>query len=133
MSYQKWREDFIGRIVREGATVGDARRLMRYAATLERLAVAQCNGDYPADNGERPVRECSECGQHWARSAFDRAWLCVDCRTTARARAYVAEALPGWRVRFNGDPRGCVVAVYPPSMAGRDMDQDHGIGVPSRS
>lgn len=76
MSYHQHREEFIARIATAmpdasayyAASV--ARRLMRHASTLQRLAVAQCNGDWPADNGERKTKECPLCGSSWVPSAI---------------------------------------------------------------
>lgn len=47
-----------------------ARALLRHATTLQRLAEAQCNGDWPADNGERKVKPCPLCEQQWVPSAI---------------------------------------------------------------
>jgi hypothetical protein len=52
MSYQRERDEFIAKAVSEGLTLDVTRRLLRYASTLQRLAVAQCNGDWPY-NGDR--------------------------------------------------------------------------------
>lgn len=46
------------------------RKLMRHASTLQRLAVAQCNGDWPADNGQRKTAACPLCESSWAPSAI---------------------------------------------------------------
>lgn len=52
MTYTKERDEFIAIATREGLSVNVARKLLRHAATLQRLAVAQCNGDWPY-NGDR--------------------------------------------------------------------------------
>ena len=81
-----------------------------------------CNGDYPADNGERKTMECPQCGNHWAPEAFKR-HLCPDCRNDQAITAYVGDVLPGWGLELQGDPRGCVIKLKTPE--GRE------IGVPS--
>ncbi len=57
MSRQNDRDQFIAEATQAGLHVSQARSLLRYAATLQRLAEAQCNGDWPADNGQRPTAE----------------------------------------------------------------------------
>ena len=92
---------FIERMRLEGVPEHVTRLVMRHAATLTRLAEAQCNGDYPADNGERDTVCCDTCGTAWAPEAFKRSgpfrvacWQCGwrdtwshNLRRTAAARA----------------------------------------------
>lgn len=80
-----------------------ARKLLRYAATLDRLNVALCNGDWPCDNGERKLKECPQCMTGYVASSF-RCGKCPDCRTQELARELCATF--GLAVEFNGDPRG---------------------------
>lgn len=110
MSYQSEREDFITRLVTEG-DVGDrilARQLMRRATTLHRLSEAQCNGDWPADNGERKVIPCPLCESCWVPSAITggafavRAW---NRKTAAQGPSYCAERQG--RMRCNGGTEPC--------------------------
>lgn len=112
------RETFIAYMAREGQPIETARAILRVTATLTRLAVAQCNGDWPCDNGERPIKECPRCASHYAPSTI-KAQGCDDCRAQDRARKLVPS---GWEVEFQGDPRGCVVKLKTPQ--GRE------IGVP---
>jgi hypothetical protein len=115
-----------------------ARKLRRAGATLQRLAEAQCNGDYPYDNGERPVVFCGRCQSGAVRSSMKRCkvrpdtagvetigqgkdayyLLCPDCRTQDRVTTLLAEH--GLRPIFQGDPRGPVFKVIPPSYAARN-------------
>lgn len=112
MSYQKDRERFhleAGRLGLSEYTVG---KLLRYASTLQRLAVAQCNGDWPADNGQRRTLECPRCGSSFAPSSMryttqpdpnearpayvldpqsPRYKICPDCRTAELIRACLDE------------------------------------------
>ena len=111
MYNQKDRDDFLIRMLQEGMTRATAMRMMCYATTLHRLADAQCNGDYPADNGERSVKTCAVCGMCWSPASF-RSGMCPDCRTTALVRA----AIPaGFTAIINGDPRGAVLKIVVPS------------------
>lgn len=52
MSYTTERDEFISRATAEGLDLDTCRKLLRYATTLQRLAEAQCNGDWPY-NGDR--------------------------------------------------------------------------------
>ena len=52
MSYQHERDEFISRASKEGLDLPTITKLLKYASALQRLAVAQCNGDWPY-NGDR--------------------------------------------------------------------------------
>lgn len=130
MSYQKQRDIFIARC---GLSVDTARALLRHATTLQRLAEAQCNGDWPADNGQREVIPCPLCDRHWVPSqimggaAAIMAWkqsdqtnmrriahrshACPDCRTEARVHALLDGTQ--WQAWTQGDPRGYVLRLFP--------------------
>lgn len=116
----KWRDEFMAATARAGLRIDQARQFMRYAATMQRYAEAQCNGDWPADNGERPVKECSRCARLWAPEVLDKAGVCRDCRNDDRVKAALPE---GWTCEMQGDPRGYVLKLLTPE--GRE------IGVPS--
>lgn len=131
MTRQQERDEFVARLTRElpeippHVVASVARQLMRAETTLHRLAEAQCNGDWPADNGERKVIECTRCGSLWVPSVLkgkDRA--CPDCRTQDRVVKLCAEY--GFVPQFQGDPRGAVLLLHRP---GYD-EQDRGIYVP---
>lgn len=138
MSYQRERDQFM---VQVAGTLGipTARALLRCATTLQRLAEAQCNGDWPADNGERKVVPCPLCESCWVPSQIQggalakeahrlarlRAHLealtlsaqgkeakaCPDCRTEGQARQLVAGS--PYQIGTQGDPRGAVLSLYP--------------------
>lgn len=114
----RWRENFIASMAREGVSVGTARAILSVTATLNRLAEAQCNGDWPCDNGERKTAPCPRCTLGYVPSTI-KAKGCPECRAQDRARALVPE---GWSVELSGDPRGHVVTLKTPQ--GRE------IGVP---
>lgn len=129
MSYQKERDHFMARCQLSPET---ARALLRHATTLQRLSEAQCNGDWPADNGERKVKPCPLCESQWVPSqiqggtAARLAWIhageqvgndpanpraCPDCRTEARVHALLDGTQ--WQAWTQGDPRGYVLRLFP--------------------
>lgn len=136
MSYRRERDEFFMVCGHEGIPRYDAEKLLRYATTLQRLAEAQCNGDYPADNGERKVVPCPLCESNWVPSYIQggrgaklalahiessqgmiasankpEAKACPDCRTTALAADCIKDTT--WKIVTNGDPRGAVLSLYP--------------------
>ncbi len=143
MSKQSERDNFIAEATKAGLTVHTARKLLRYAATLQRLSEAQCNGDWPADNGERKVVRCSRCESLWARSSMLRVkshlnrvdnhvpLICKDCRT----QELVNRVLEGSTLmaEFQGDPRGYVLRLFPKDSKPEDREsgRERGIGVPA--
>jgi hypothetical protein len=152
MSAASARDEFIvafvkARVCGEQAVhlaVADARLMLRYAATLQRLAEAQCNGDWPADNGQRETATCQSCDRSWVPVAMMRAptlatanddppttKYCPACRTTFRVRR-LATAY-GFMVQVGGDPRGLVVRLYPPHTAAIAIQTGivRGLGVPA--
>jgi hypothetical protein len=56
------RETFIAELLKRvpTATRADALRLLRWGRTYGRLAEAECNGDWPADNGTGG-KVCNKC------------------------------------------------------------------------
>jgi len=111
VSRQSERDAFMRNAGRYGFSEYQTSALLRVARTLQRLSEAQCNGDYPAGNGERPTRECPECKCGWAPETV-KAKGCPDCRATARAKAI--ELPEGWTVKTAGDPRGYACKVVHP-------------------
>lgn len=155
MNYSQHREEFIARIALAMPDASAyysaqiARKLMRHASTLQRLALAQCNGDWPADNGERKTAACPLCESSWvpnvitggklAKAAWEAIggnnaprppWVldplacraCPDCRTAAAVRVLVREHLPMFQAVFTGDPRGYVVRLAPAQATREDID-----------
>jgi hypothetical protein len=138
MSYQKERDEFIGRFVSLTApALGQypaiclARTLLHKASTLQRLAEAQCNGDWPYDNGERKTVVCPRC--EWSVHPSDiKRGLCTDCRVSEA----VAKALTGsgYKPYIQGDPRGAVLRLMPLAALDADIEcgRERGIYVPAR-
>jgi len=128
MTYQTEREDFLIRCASEGLPVNVGRQLLSAASTLQRLAVAQCNGDYPADNGERKTRACPQCEGLWATAVMLGGRLCPDCRAEARVLRLL-HPFPGWGARFHGDPRGAILRLHTPKHTDEGWG---GLAVPAR-
>lgn len=114
MSYAKDREATIVQLTRDGWKLDDIRTLLTLASRLQRWAVACCNGDYPADNGERATVQCKECERSWV-PGFVRTGVCRDCLTEARVEALAKHY--GAVAHCGGDPRGYVVKLKLPSGA----------------
>lgn len=86
-------------------------RLFRSATTLHRLAEAQCNGDWPYDNGQRPTVPCGVCEAGTVPSQLKTAKrACPDCMTQARVVKLLAP-YPNVKPTFQGDPRGCELSL----------------------
>jgi hypothetical protein len=129
MSYSLDRDETVALLTEEGLDIPALRVILRAAQTLHRLAVAQCNGDWPADNGQRETIECTNCGNYWDASTIAKSGLCQNCRTRAR----VLEVLPeGFTPVFGGDPRGCVLKVAVPSGKTDDHARE-GLCIPVRN
>lgn len=79
MTYQTERENFLLAMQREGMAPDVARKILRYANTVQRCAAAECNGDWPYDNGERTVKPCARCQSGCVPAAL-RSGLCPSCR-----------------------------------------------------
>lgn len=130
MTYQQDRDETVALLTIEGMPLPVIRRLFSLSQTLHRLAVAQCNGDWPADNGERKTVVCPECAGCWHPSAMKGTpKLCPDCRATARTHAIMPT---GFRAVLQGDPRGCVLKVAVPSGRTNDGGRE-GICIPVRA
>ena len=154
MSYQRERDQFyreVGHTLSEYQTT----RLLRYASTLQRLAVAQCNGDYPCGNGERKVIPCPLCESQWVPSQITggklaiTAWehgrhqppcdehgtarkACPDCRTEAAVNLLLIGS--SYQAITSGDPRGYVLKLYDTNATPTNIDNGtaRSIGVPTR-
>ena len=129
-SKQQLRKEFVAIMAREvpAMPLQDVRRIMSASATLDRLAVAQCNGEYPCDNGERSVTACMRCESLYAPQALSAAGVCPDCRTKDRVER-LCEPF-GIVPQFHGDPRGCVLKLKMPSGRGNDFGGEGLVCVP---
>lgn len=155
MSYQRDREDFIARMTREGLPLDVTRLLLREATGLNRRAELACSSE--AANRDRIA-----CPALTA-TGRTRGYPCLcdhddstqdlhenvpriavqDWRAEQRIRKAL-EVLPAvmsgdelywWSFGTAGDPRGCVLYVFPPSYGERNKNRDahnlDSIGVPS--
>jgi hypothetical protein len=143
MSYQRERDEFIRAASLAGLRLDQTLTLLRRATTLQRLAEAQCNGDYPADDGQRKVIPCTRCESLWARSSMPRDFtqpavagfrplICQDCRISELTVKDLAGS--GYFPHFQGDPRGAVLRLFAEGTSQADIDsgRERGIYVPAR-
>ena len=144
MSYQRERDDFIARMSEEGLPIHVTRLLLREATGLNRRAELACSSEAadrdrvpcPASKGTGPCL-CDSADQH-AKPLPD-GWLPGVPRIAVqdwRAQLRANSAIPvGWSIEVQGDPRGYVLRVIPPSYAerntGRDVHNLEAIGVPA--
>lgn len=146
MTYQRERDEFITQAAHADIRLDVARLLLRYATTLQRLAEAQCNGDWPYEHGSDTgykLDTCPECEGQWARVSFKTLrWIdgekhrtCPDCYTQEKVRQLLAKDAPALRANFQGDPRGAVLSLVPVTAADEDVQSGRirGIYVPART
>lgn len=107
------RYKFIEAMKAEGMSEASARLILRNANTIQRLSVAECNGDWPCDNGERKVKPCSRCEAGYVPSELKKGGLCPNCRAEDRIKATMPD--DRWKAHTSGDPRGCCVIISVPS------------------
>lgn len=139
MSYQVERDEFISRVSQAGLPIGTTRALLRAATTMQRYAELACSSE--AANKDRvpcPSLKTGKgidccCDQHDSATATVPRITVQNHRLEAR----ITHAMPqGWAIDTQGDPRGYVLRVIPPSYAERNAGRDRGnleaIGVPAR-
>lgn len=103
------REQFIARATENGIRYDDACKLLRFAATLQRLAEAQCNGDWPY-NGDRDrpsmtFRSCDHCDATGKTAPRENDLDdCLDCQGTGRLQTNGRERMR-WDARYTVCPR----------------------------
>jgi hypothetical protein len=139
-SYQEDRDQFVAALAQGSADPPHviariAAAIMRDAQGFHRLQVMQCNGDgyYWSGSDAHGTRQayaryvtCLVCGDATPERAMvgsmkrpaeapeenaeyrRKRWQCRDCQQRER----IIQRLPeGWRVRFQGDPRGATVRI----------------------
>lgn len=150
-SYTRDREETFARLIVEGLDAKTIRRIFSLSATIDRLAEAQCNGDWPADNGERKTLLCGHCEGGWAPSTFRKDArllareglhkVCPSCKADSQVYQLIedvnnARAAAGaagvFTAILSGDPRGCVVKLGVPSGSTNDWGRE-GICIPVRA
>jgi len=142
MSYQEERDRFIARMATEGLDIDTTRRLLRAATTLQRYAELACSSE-AADRDRVPcpgIKDRKACicddypaGEH---AAGRHTQVTRIARDGDRLSRRLEAAMPkGWTLDEQGDPRGYVLRVIPPSYAehnqGRNRFDPRAIGVPS--
>jgi len=153
MSYTREREQFIETMTRHGLPLDTTRALLRAATTLQRLAELACSSEaadrdrIPCPAIRRYVFRNGDGTKRIVVSKTGKPCICdrpndghediprialQDWQATQRAEKTVPA---GWRVITQGDPRGYVLRVIPPTYAerntGRDVHNLDSIGVPS--
>lgn len=141
MSYKIAREQFIATMGREGLPYMITCQLLRAATTLNHYAELSCSSE-AADRdrvrcpGEKRIADC--CCDSGASAANTGMHERVPRHVVRehRLEQRIAKILPnGWRMHTEGDPRGYVLRVIPPSYAARNEGRDRWnrdmIGVPS--
>lgn len=139
MSYQRERDEFIARMAQEGLDLDIARRLLRAATTLQRYAELACSSEAadrdrvpcPASRKHGKPEDCC-CDQYEGGHESVPRIAVLDQQLSRR----VALMMPvRWTATMQGDPRGYVLRVIPPSYAERNQWKDRhnldSIGVPS--
>lgn len=142
MTYTKERDQFIASMSTEGLRLDVARKLLAGSTTLNRLAELSCSSeqadrDRVACPGEKHADRCIcddyPVGTHAAgkHQRIPR----IDVQAANLERRLRAAMPDGWTITTQGDPRGYVLRVIPPSYKERnanrpDYDLD-AIGVPS--
>lgn len=107
------RQAFLMDAARLGLSDWAALKVTSLAATHHRLCEAECNGDWPCDNGERTVLPCSRCEARYVVERLYRdtskplGMICQSCRTEDRIRGLCEQF--GILAEFQGDPRGWTV------------------------
>ncbi len=139
---QKEREDFLLAMQREGVPADVARKVLRHAASIQRLAVAECNGDDWRDpRGPRhhvlsAAVAQTTCGEDITADMRmpTRRWTnvsCSSCKSVKHERR-IARVLAPFNVSpvCQGDPRGACVKLRVPSGRTDDWGQT-GVCVPT--
>lgn len=144
MSYQRERDEFINRMAREGLDLDVTRRLLRAATTMQRYAELACSSEaadkdrVPCPAMKHKYGEC--CCDYDPKDAVNGHQYIpritvLDHQLEVRVRKLMFGVSGGWSIDTQGDPRGYVLRVIPPSYAARNKGRDRcnldAIGVPS--
>lgn len=142
-NYQKEREQFIVRAQHEGLSLDVCYKLLRYASTLQRLAVAQCNGDWPY-NGDRDrpsvipslCHVCNGTGAFKIVAELDAMPIfddCEACHGTGKTWTRDIKADARHNVRYATCPQCLISGVSKLSMSiSSELKQRCGNGQPTR-
>ena len=134
MTYTKEREEFLVAVSAEGLPVSIARQILAKANTLQRIAELSCSSE-AADRdrvpcpGERTEGACICDFDNDGHHNVPR----ID-RQEARIKRQLERLLDGrqgFKLNFQGDPRGAVVKLAVPSGKYDDLSKE-GLCVPSK-
>lgn len=137
MSYRRERDEFIARMTREGLPLDVTRALLRAATTLQRYAELACSSE-AADRDRvscpatrKPAGPCLCDRPNDGHETVPRIAV-GEYQLTQRIKSQMPAE---WTIDTQGDPRGYVLRVIPPSYAERNKDRDRfnldAIGVPN--
>lgn len=144
-AYAVERAAFIVAMQAEGMAPEIARRILRHANTVQRLAVDSCNGVRSPRHYNQSDNALTACGLDIVAEddiMWTHQWLrttCPDCLST-RAERLIREwcgkcqhtrAIDRIVPIFQGDPRGCCVKLRVPSGRTDDMERE-GMCIPTR-
>lgn len=136
MSHQKDREEFIWLLAREGIGADVARRLLRYAATLQRIAELRCSSEAADRDRVRCPAEadlkyecCCDFGYQTPGKHSDVPRVGAQSKRI-EYRVWQLCKAAGLKPIFSGDPRGAVVKLVMPSGVTNDWGRT-GLCVPS--
>lgn len=141
MSYQHERDAFIARMSTEGLPLPTTQQLLRGATTLNRTAELACSSEaanrdrVPCPGSISGKTEDCICDFGYMGDGQHATVPRIAVQDQRLERRLVATMPAGWRVITDGDPRGYVLRVIPPSYAerntGRDRHNLDTIGVPN--
>lgn len=101
MTYQHERDEFISKATAEGLDLDICQKLLRYATTLQRLAEARCNGDWPY-NGDRDRPPIDKFRGSIVRDMWDLDYTkCPKCNASGIARSDMRKSGYLYRVGKN--------------------------------
>lgn len=139
MSYTKEREEFLVTVVQEGLPVSVARQILAKANTLQRIAELSCSSE-AADRDRVPcpavksgkMDDCL-CSMIPEADSEHETVPRID-RQEARIKRQLERLMvgrEGFKLNFQGDPRGAVVKLAVPSGKYDDLGRE-GLCVPSK-
>lgn len=136
MSHQKDREEFIALMAYEGVSLDVARRLLRHAATLQRIAELECSSEAADKDRVRCPAEVSDkyecCCDFGYQTPGEHSTVPRVSAQSKRIEFHVWQLCKqaGLKPVFSGDPRGAVVKLVVPSGKTNDWGQT-GLCVPA--
>lgn len=141
MSYQRERDEFIARMTREGLPFDTVLTLLRGATTLQRTAELACSSEaadrdrVPCPGAKSGKAEDCICGFVPTADSEHESVPRIQVQDQRLERRLRAVMPVEWSISTQGDPRGYVLRVIPPSYAERNAGRDQfnldAVGVPA--